>query len=447
MPAGLGTLFAGLLLIALAFVEGASVWRVLHTALFGVFGCGSLVLGVAVCGLAILYTRGEDLLPCIFKLLLGLVFASGTVIVFSDIPAQGVSASQMVAACYRNGYEAWLSGGALGALLGGTLLILCGRPAANLVMGALAVCASLYIFDVTPAEVWQAVCGVLFGVREKGVAVYEHSQARRAERLAARQAEQEAWEAEQAAREQAYEEAAGPEESDAGAEDALEDDPDAGFRVGLPGWISGVMRWGHQVTQGAADEPPEAPSPEPPQPQPAPVRAEAPRPRAPFDIDLGPDHAPVTEGGSEPIEPIILGPGGTFGMNPLRGAPRPVVKPIVPDAVETAAQDFFTPVIPVPPEPAPQPAPQFAAEQDPLPSAAPEAEPQPAAAETEPRPAAPVEPAVAPAAPPRVSAENAVAWRSAPDEEGWISITSEPVEEKDLNTLVAAAMEKPAASE
>jgi len=54
---------------------------------------------------------------------------------------------------------------------------------------------------------------------------------------------------------------------------------------------------------------------------------------------------------------------------------------------------------------------------------------------------------VSPAEPHRVSAENAVAFRSAPDENGWISITSEPVEEKDLNTLVAAAMEKPAASE
>ena len=45
--------------------------------------------------------------------------------------------------------------------------------------------------------------------------------------------------------------------------------------------------------------------------------------------------------------------------------------------------------------------------------------------------------------PVRVSAENAVAMRSEPDEDGWISITSEPVEEKDLNTLVAAAMENP----
>ena len=122
LPAGLGTLFAGLLLVGLAFVEGDSVWKTLHQVLFGLFGCGSFVLGAAVCCLAVLYTRGEDLLPHICKLALGLVFASGTVIVFSDIQPQGLSAFQMVAACYQNGYQAWLSGGALGAVLGGKLL-------------------------------------------------------------------------------------------------------------------------------------------------------------------------------------------------------------------------------------------------------------------------------------------------------------------------------------
>ena len=37
LPAGLGTLFGGLLLIVLAFVRGDSVWRVLHDVLFGLF--------------------------------------------------------------------------------------------------------------------------------------------------------------------------------------------------------------------------------------------------------------------------------------------------------------------------------------------------------------------------------------------------------------------------
>ena len=102
LPAGLGTLFAGLLLVVLAFVQGDSVWRALHDVLFGLFGCGSFVLGAAVCCLAVQYTRGEELAPRVLKLALGLVFASGTVIVFSGIQPQGLSAFQMVAACYQN---------------------------------------------------------------------------------------------------------------------------------------------------------------------------------------------------------------------------------------------------------------------------------------------------------------------------------------------------------
>ena len=86
LPAGLGTLFAGLLLVVLAFVEGDSAWKALHDVPFGLFGCGSFVLGAAVCYLAILYTRGQDLLMQVFKLLLGLIFASGTVIVFRISP-------------------------------------------------------------------------------------------------------------------------------------------------------------------------------------------------------------------------------------------------------------------------------------------------------------------------------------------------------------------------
>ena len=425
MPAGLVTLFAGLVLMALAFVPGSSAWRTMHDVLFGLFGCGSFVVGAALCYLAILYTRGEDLLPHIAKLMLGLIFASGTVIVFSDIPADQ-TAAQMTAACYQNGMSAWLSGGALGAVLGGTLLLLCGRPAANLVMAALAACASLYIFDVTPAECWQWLCNVGGSVHEKGLAVHEQNAARRAERLAARAAE-----------EAEAEEYDGYDDDFPGdEEDYSEEEPEAPmFHIQPPGWLAGVFHWGHQMMQGGGPTAPAPAEPAPPQPEPAPLQVEKPRPRAPFDIDLGPDHTTVTEGGSEPIEPIILGPGGTFGMDPLRRAPiRATVTPIVPDAVDTAAEDFFaaqpeppaaptvTPAAPVEKTETPEPPLSFGI---PLygPTPAPEAAPQP------------------------VSAENAAAFRSEPDEDGWISITSEPVEEKDLNTLVAAAMEKPAVSE
>ena len=450
MPAGLGTLFAGLLLIVLAFVEGSSVWKSLHEVLFGLFGCGSFVLGAAVCYLAILYTRGEDLLGQVFKLLLGLIFASGTVIVFSDIPAD-IPAARMVAECYQNGVTAWLGGGALGALLGGNLLLLCGRPAANLVMVVLALCASLYIFDITPAELWQWVCELGGGVHEKGVAVYEQNAARRAERAAARQAEEEA-----AALE-------------AGEEPEASDDAEEPSGFAAPGWLSGVFSWGHKVTKELEgevepepvddslgyEEPAPAPAPTPAAPQEAPaftpVQVGTPHPRASFDIDLGPDSTPVVEGGSEPIEPFIVGPGGTFGQDPLRkAAPRAIVKPVVPDAVETAAEDFFAkpeepvqtvaPVAPAPVAPAPVVTPGIPVQ--------PEAAEQPEAEGPDSIFRTPTLPTTdEPSVPVRVMADNVMAMRSAPDEDGWISITSEPVEEKDINTLVAAAMEKPAVGE
>ena len=448
LPAGLGTLFAGLLLIVLAFVQGDSVWRTLHDVLFGLLGCGSFVLGAAVCCLAVQYTRGEDLLPKIVKLALGLIFASGTVIVFSGIQPQGLSAFQMVAACYENGVNAWLGGGALGALLGGNLLLLCGRPAANLIMIVLALCVSLYIFDLTPAEVWQWLCAVFGGARARGAALAQQSAERRAERAAARAAEAEA--------EEDYDEAEDASEYEDEAEEEL---ASPAFRLGLPDWLNGVRRWGHKVTEEMEAEAPastaaeapaqptsEAAPQEPAAPVITPVQVRASRPRAAFDVDLGPDHTEVKEGGSEPIEPLIVGPGGTFGQNPLRPAPKPAPQPIVPDAVETDAADFFAkPAAPVQPAPAAEhfDAPVRTPVVPTVPPEASAAAPIAPVAQEMPGPA--ITPAV-PAAQP-VSAENAVAMRSAPDADGWISITAEPVEEKDISTLVAAAMEKPAASE
>ena len=425
LPAGLGTLFGGLLLMVLAFVQGDSVWRVLHDVLFGLFGCGSFVLGAAVCCLAVLYTRGEELLSRILKLVLGLIFVCGTVIVFSDIQPQGLSALQMLSACYANGVNAWLSGGAIGFVLGGVLLLLCGRPAANLIMIVLLLCGSLYIFDVTPAEVWVWLCAVTGGIHARGAAFAEQRAARRAERTSIRQAEREI-----------------DEEYDETEDEPLdEEDEPAGLHLGVPDWMSGVLRWGHKVTQemeADAAETEAAPAalaqPEPAAPPITPVRVSVAHPRAAFDVDLGPDHTALSEGGSEPIEPLIVGPGGTFGQDPLRPASKPTPPPIVANPVVTAAADFFATDAPQPEEPSPAPAFDAPIVQPTAPVVQPQMPTQPEAA--------PIQPAV-----PRVSAENAVAFRSAPDEDGWISITAEPVEEKDINSLVAAAMEKPAVSE
>ena len=145
----------------------------------------------------------------------------------------------------------------------------------------------------------------------------QQSAARRAERAAARAAEAEA--------EEDYDEA---EDEYRDEEDAEEEMETPAFRIGVPDWLNGIRHWGHKVTEEMEAEEPEAP----PQPgaarryfRPAACPAGACRPghhagagtgipaRASFRRRLGPDHTEVKEGGSEPIEPLIVGPGGTFG--------------------------------------------------------------------------------------------------------------------------------------
>jgi S-DNA-T family DNA segregation ATPase FtsK/SpoIIIE len=394
------TLFVGAMLVLMAFVEGNAAWRGAHTILFGLFGCGSYVLGVAVCYLAVLMARGEDVRPAVFKLALGLSFASGTVIVFSDVDPTAMTVADMLVACYRNGCEAWLGGGALGAVFGGTLLALCGRPVANILLVLFTLCAGLYIFGVTPADLWQWLHNACGTVQEHGVAVYQDGKARHEERRAERLAAQAEREEEEAAAEEAAEEADEAEESRG---------------HGMPGWLSSVLGRGRLPERDPAEQTDEeedfAQSVVPPSTAEATAAAvrgyAAPINRSTIDIDLGPDHTPVTEGGSEPFEPIIVGPGGTFGMDALNhtGADAyPVAQqtPVVAgEPTEVAPEAFFDPA-------AEQPGEQAA---------------------------------------PRVSAANAAAFRGEPDEDGWISITAEPVDAGDINSLVAAAMEKPQASE
>jgi S-DNA-T family DNA segregation ATPase FtsK/SpoIIIE len=394
------TLFVGAMLVLMAFVEGNAAWRGAHTILFGLFGCGSYVLGVAVCYLAVLMARGEDVRPAVFKLALGLSFASGTVIVFSDVDPTAMTVADMLVACYRNGCEAWLGGGALGAVFGGTLLALCGRPVANILLVLFTLCAGLYIFGVTPADLWQWLHNACGTVQEHGVAVYQDGKARHEERRAERLAAQAEREEEEAAAEEAAEEADEAEESRG---------------HGMPGWLSSVLGRGRLPERDPAEQTDEeedfAQSVVPPSTAEATAAAvrgyAAPINRSTIDIDLGPDHTPVTEGGSEPFEPIIVGPGGTFGM----------------DALNHTGADAY---------PAAQQTPAAAGEPT---EVAPEAFFDPAAEQPGEQVA------------PRVSAANAAAFRSEPDEGGWISITAEPVDAGDINSLVVAAMEKPQASE
>ncbi len=198
----------------------------------------------------------------------------------------------------------------------------CGNPYYDRV---LLLCVSLYIFDVTPAEVWVWLCAVTGGVHARGAAFASRAPP------------------------------AAPSVPPSGRQrgDRRGIRRNRGRAAGRGGWSlpgciwvpdwtgrSGVLgplgtdkmegrRW-RQTLRTARRYCARRPCPAGaccPAHHPG-AGQRCPSPAA-FDVDLGPDHTEVKEGGSEPIEPLIVGPGGTFGQNPLRPAPRPAPQPIV----------------------------------------------------------------------------------------------------------------------
>ena len=169
----------GAVLVAMIFVEGQSVWAWLRAAMFGVFGLGMYVLGLLVLYVAVLVALGLPIWSKCAKALLLMMFLCGTAVVFSRVNLTNMNFVQVVKALYQQGQGA-LGGGVLGGVVGGSLLVLCGRPAANILLLVLLVAGAMWFAGVTPGDVWNFVAGR-----------YALWQDERAEREARREEEQE----------------------------------------------------------------------------------------------------------------------------------------------------------------------------------------------------------------------------------------------------------------
>ena len=169
----------GAVLVAMIFVEGQSVWAWLRAAMFGVFGLGMYVLGLLVLYVAVLVALGLPIWSKCAKALLLMMFLCGTAVVFSRVNLTDMNFVQVVKALYQQGQGA-LGGGVLGGVVGGSLLVLCGRPAANILLLVLLVAGAMWFAGVTPGDVWNFVAGR-----------YALWQDERAEREARREEEQE----------------------------------------------------------------------------------------------------------------------------------------------------------------------------------------------------------------------------------------------------------------
>ena len=148
----------GALLIIMLFVPGQSIWLMLRTALFGVLGVGMYLLGALFIYLAVCLAQGKSMVLEVAKVVIGLIVLSGVTAVFSNLDTQELESFwQVVVAYYKDGTTQLIGTGVAGIPIGWVLLWLCGRPAANVIMIVLAVCALMVIFGISPAEIWSTV--------------------------------------------------------------------------------------------------------------------------------------------------------------------------------------------------------------------------------------------------------------------------------------------------
>ncbi len=146
----------GAVLVAMIFVEGESVWAMLRNTLFGVFGMSMYLLGPVVLYVAVLVALGRPIWSRCAKTLLLMMLICGTAIVFSKIDLAGMKFGEMVSALYANG-QTLFGGGVLGGIIGGTLLLLCGHPAANIMLVVMLFGMVMWYFGITPGDLWQVV--------------------------------------------------------------------------------------------------------------------------------------------------------------------------------------------------------------------------------------------------------------------------------------------------
>ena len=146
----------GILAIALVLVPGQSFWNVLRSWLFGTFGVVTYFVGPFLLYLAYLLASGYHVGTFIGKVLLLAVLLAGTAVIFSDFKV-GDTPWQTVKMLFAWGQRKFWTGGVLGVPIGASLLAVCGRPGANIVMIIVIMMGLMVFFAVTPVDVVQFI--------------------------------------------------------------------------------------------------------------------------------------------------------------------------------------------------------------------------------------------------------------------------------------------------
>lgn len=290
---GRSVLLAGLgvLVIALVLVRGQNFWLDMRNSLFGVFGIMTYILGPFLLYLAYLVASGYRVGVFVAKMALMGVVGSSFPVVFSKFAVHESTAWDIIKMLFNWGYTRFWSGGVLGSA-GALLLTLFGRPGANIVMLLLFAMGLMVFFALTPADVVRFV--------SQTMQKYEDSQA-------ARRAEATAYDTQlfgQTPEEEPLENLTG----------TLPRQPQPAQHPAFD--VAPYLEQEEKARKGAAPAAAAAPQAA------AATRPVAPQPayRPDFDVDLGPDastRALENAVNHDPLEKVVIGPGGTFGLDPL----------------------------------------------------------------------------------------------------------------------------------
>lgn len=306
---GRSVLLAGLgvLVIALVLVRGQNFWLDMRNSLFGMFGIMTYILGPFLLYLAYLVASGYRVGVFVAKMALMGVVGSSFPVVFSKFAVHESTAWDIIKMLFNWGHTRFWSGGVLGSA-GALLLTLFGRPGANIVMLLLFAMGLMVFFALTPADVVRFV--------SQTMQKYEDSQA-------ARRAEATAYDTQlfgQTPEEEPLENLTG----------TLPRQPQPAQHPAFD--VAPYLEQEEKARKGAA------PAAAAPQAATA-TRPVAPQPayRPDFDVDLGPDastRALKNAVNHDPLEKVVIGPGGTFGLDPLeqlgrkkKNAPAPAPQP------------------------------------------------------------------------------------------------------------------------
>lgn len=262
----------GVLFVALSIIPGEAAWAAVRGYfLFGIFGICGWLLGPLLLYFAILVGFHKPVKAAFWKSLFIVLAIAGVSLVFGKADFTGLNFIQVLQQLLDIGRTTQYSGGVISVVLGWTLLALCGPVAARILLVIIVALAAMVFTGVTPADI---------------AAFFKRHYDNRPVRMRGGAAPQ-GQEYEEEYNEE-YDEEYEPEE--------------------------------YATEPAAANVPPVATKPLPFWKR-----------KKSVDVDLGPS-GPVSAPGLAENDEVAIGPGGTFGMNPLAQAPKAptIEEPLLP---------------------------------------------------------------------------------------------------------------------